>query len=298
MKWIKRTVPVLAMVLLCAVFLSAAAGAVELKTGIGLVEGDGLRLREKANTDCGVLAYAKKGDYVVIIREVGDFYLVDYNLQIGYMAKEYITVKERENVELGYGRVVDKLVNLRSKPDASGEQLAQLSSGEQAWIIGFNCGWYKVEYKGLTGYIRSDLLELTQEPVENARRSSFGQQVVDTAMQYLGYAYVYGGNSPSKGFDCSGLTQYVYKQFGYSLNRSAAGQLDNGTSVSKDNLQLGDLVFFGDTYASSAAATHVGIYIGNGQFLHASHTGDYVKITDLDMDYYAVRYVGARRIQE
>jgi len=84
----------------------------------------------------------------------------------------------------------------------------------------------------------------------------------------------------------------VYKQLGITLNRTAAQQLKNGTSVS--NLQTGDLVFFTNTYATSAAASHVGIYIGNNQFIHAANGG--VKITSLDHEYYAPRYIGARRV--
>lgn len=110
-------------------------------------------------------------------------------------------------------------------------------------------------------------------------------------MQYLGTPYVWGGTTPS-GFDCSGFTRYVYKQLGYTLSRTAGQQLGNGYAVS--SLQPGDLVFFDNTYATSAAASHVGIYIGNNQFVHAASGG--VKVTSLSDSYYASRYIGARRI--
>ena len=156
-----------ALLLICATLtaMTLPAFAIELKTGIGIVETSGLRLRAKPNTDCEILANASYGDSVVIIRDAGDFYLVDYNLQIGYMAKQYITFKERENIELGYANVIDSAVNMRSAPSSDGELLAQLTPGDQPYIIGFNCGWYKVTFGGDTGYIRSDLLELTQAPV-------------------------------------------------------------------------------------------------------------------------------------
>ena len=224
-----------ALLLICATLtaMTLPAFAIELKTGIGIVETSGLRLRAKPNTDCEILANASYGDSVVIIRDAGDFYLVDYNLQIGYMAKQYITFKERENIELGYANVIDSAVNMRSAPSSDGELLAQLMPGDQPYIIGFNCGWYKVTFGGDTGYIRSDLLELTQAPVGNSGGSmvevvSLGQQVVDLAQNYLGYPYVWGGSTPSGGFDCSGFVKYVYAQMGYTLNRVAADQMLNG----------------------------------------------------------------------
>jgi len=112
--------------------------------------------------------------------------------------------------------------------------------------------------------------------------------VVAVAMQYLGVPYVWAGASPS-GFDCSGLVQYVFAQAGVSLPHNAAAQYGYGVPVSRDALQMGDLVFFD-------GLGHNGIYIGGGQFIHAPHTGDVVKISSLYDSWYAATYVGARRI--
>ena len=279
--------------------LAVGASAIELKTGIGIVESNGLRLRAKPITDAEILANASYGDNVVIIREVDGWYLVDYNLQIGYMSADYITFKERENIDLGYGVVEDASVNLRDTPSADGALLATLTTGETAYIIGLNCGWYKVQYEGQTGYIRSDLLALTEPPRWNSQNyvgeapvvETVGEQIVNYAYNFLGTPYVWGGTSTS-GFDCSGFTQYVFKQMGYSIKRTAAQQLTCGYAVT--DLQLGDLVFFENTYTTGADASHVGIYVGDNQFIHAASGG--VKVTDLSDDYYAARYVGARRV--
>jgi peptidoglycan DL-endopeptidase CwlO len=110
--------------------------------------------------------------------------------------------------------------------------------------------------------------------------------VVGIAMNYLGVPYVWGGASPS-GFDCSGFTMYVYAQVGISLPHNAAMQYGMGSPVGREFLQPGDLVFFN-------GLGHVGLYIGGGQFIHAPHTGDVVKISSLT-DWYASTYVGARR---
>ncbi len=299
-RYIKIMITVLLAVSIIA-SMSVGASAIELKTGIGIVETNCLRLRAKPNTDAEILASASYGDSVVIIREVDGWYLVDYNLLIGYMSADYITFKEKENVELGYGVVEDASVNLRDSPSSDGELLAQLSTGETAYIIGLNCGWYKVQYEGQTGYIRSDLLALTEPPLYNSTSSvgeapvveTVGQQIVNYARNFLGCPYVWGGTSTS-GFDCSGFTQYVYAQMGYSIKRTAQQQFNsNGYAVT--NLKPGDLVFFSST-CSTSNVTHVGIYIGDNQFIHAANTGSGVKITSLSDDFYAVRYVGARRI--
>jgi cell wall-associated NlpC family hydrolase len=112
---------------------------------------------------------------------------------------------------------------------------------------------------------------------------------VAIALQYLGVPYVWGGASPATGFDCSGFVMYVYAQLGVSLPHNAAAQYGYGTPVPRDQLQPGDLVFFD-------GLGHVGLYIGNGQFVHAPHTGDVVKISSLSDSWYAATYVGARRI--
>ena len=112
--------------------------------------------------------------------------------------------------------------------------------------------------------------------------------VVGIAMQYLGVPYVWGGESPA-GFDCSGLVAYVYAQVGVSLPHYTGAQWNAGVPVDRSDLEPGDLVFFD-------GLGHVGIYIGNDEFIHAPHTGDVVKISSLDEAWYAENYDGARRI--
>ncbi len=112
--------------------------------------------------------------------------------------------------------------------------------------------------------------------------------VVGIAMQYLGVKYVWGGASPS-GFDCSGLISYAYGQLGVSLPHSTYALWNLGSPVSRDALEPGDIVFFD-------GLGHAGIYIGGGQFVHAPHTGDVVKISSMGESWYASTYVGARRI--
>jgi cell wall-associated NlpC family hydrolase len=129
--------------------------------------------------------------------------------------------------------------------------------------------------------------ESVQEVLAPAPDARYGG-VVGIAMQYLGVPYRWGGADPS-GFDCSGFTMYVYGKLGVSLPHHAASQYGMGTPVSRDQLQPGDLVFFN-------GLGHMGIYIGGGQFIHAPHTGDVVKISSLNDSWYTATYVGARRL--
>lgn len=121
--------------------------------------------------------------------------------------------------------------------------------------------------------------------------STSGNALVDTASQYLGTPYVWGGTTP-KGFDCSGLVQYVYKQNGVNIPRTSQQQFKSGTPVDANNLQAGDLVFFKGSQGTTTEPGHVGMYIDNGQYIQAPKTGDVVKVSNL-----ADRkdYVGARR---
>lgn len=128
----------------------------------------------------------------------------------------------------------------------------------------------------------------TNTPASETTTSTTGSSVVAYAKQFLGCKYVYGGTTTS-GFDCSGFTQFVYKHFGVNLNRTAAAQYSNGTSVT--NLQAGDLVMFG-----KSGINHVGIYIGGNTFIHAANPSRGVTTDTLASGYYKTNYVGARRI--
>ncbi|AJA48593.1 protein P54 [Clostridium pasteurianum DSM 525 = ATCC 6013] len=113
--------------------------------------------------------------------------------------------------------------------------------------------------------------------------------VIAYASSFLGTPYVWGGTSPSPGFDCSGFTQYVYKKFGVSVGRTTYDQIKDGVGVSRDQLKPGDLVFFG-TYSNPH---HMGMYVGDGMYIHAPHTGDVVKISPLNRS----DYLTARRVK-
>jgi cell wall-associated NlpC family hydrolase len=130
------------------------------------------------------------------------------------------------------------------------------------------------------------------DPFAPAPSTYIGQQAVTIAEQNLGVPYVWGGDSPLTGFDCSGLTKYVYAQLGVPLPHYAAGQWNQGPQLDSSQFQLGDLLFF---EPRADGPGHVGIYIGGDQFIEAPHTGDVVKLASLSEDAAALGFVGATR---
>ena len=184
--------------------------------------------------------------------------------------------------------------------------------GTRLKVLGTKNQFYRVDCYDMTGYIMKSQVRQDEngEYYVNCVAGSSETKTLPTrtpedalalrgdvrteALKYQGVPYVWGGTTP-RGFDCSGFTQYVFKEMGYTLKRTAAQQLTCGTPVN-GSLQVGDLVFFTNTYATSAAASHVGIYMGDNLFIHAANGG--VKITSLDHEYYAARYIGARRVAD
>ena len=130
-----------------------------------------------------------------------------------------------------------------------------------------------------------------------AKRKRYGtyylrNALVQTAREFIGVPYLWGGTSPETGFDCSGLTMTVYQLNGLDLPRHSATQYDAGNSIDKKNLQKGDLVFFATN--SDGKVSHVGIYIGNGRFIHAPSRGKNIRIESMSCNFFARRFVGAR----
>jgi cell wall-associated NlpC family hydrolase len=117
-------------------------------------------------------------------------------------------------------------------------------------------------------------------------------EIVRTAKQYIGVSYRWGGESPKTGFDCSGLTMVVYRLNGFNLPRSSRQQWQTGRPVKRSQLNRGDLVFFATS--GGRRVSHVGIYTGNGKFLHAPRRGRRIQVSSLSNSYYKSRYLGAR----
>lgn len=180
---------------------------------------------------------------------------------------------------------------MRSGPSTANSIMHVLWKGNSVKITGESEGWYRIKLTdGRTGWASGQYLRL-----QESSRQEKVNSVIAYSKSFVGTPYVYGGSSPSDGgFDCSGFTKHVFGKYGYTLNRISKDQALNGTYVSRENLQPGDLIFY--SFEGNGVIGHVGIYLGNGRMIHSPKTGDAVKITDVTTSYWTSRYVTARRI--
>lgn len=271
----------------------------------------------------------KQDEEVTVTEIINDWICVETTTTKGWLRKENLKTEETKQEEQTAQAeekaseetstktlyINTETANLRKTASTASEVVTTLSLNSAVNVISEENGWSKVKVGDKEGYISSSLLsdkrqetsrsmtkfrekEKTDEEsnktentnTSNVASSGNGSSVVATANQYIGSRYIYGGTTPS-GFDCSGFTSYVYKKYGVSLSRTAAGQYSNGVAVSKGELQPGDLVMFG-----KSGINHVGIYIGGGKMIHAANPSRGVTTDTINSGYYGASYVGARRI--
>ncbi len=298
---------VMLVIALCTGFTYAA----EYKTGV--ITGNRVNIRETASTDAKVLTTLEKGEKVSVISSSGDWSKVKYNSTTGWIFTGLMSVDGASSAAsskgtTSTGTVTAETLNVRAEGSLSADVLCKLSKGEKVTILSTSGDWFKIKTSnGTQGWVSSEYVSKgaastsrggevlrTQEAVSQ-KGATKAQQIVSTAKKYIGVKYVYGGSSPKQGFDCSGFVKYVYSQNGISLTRSSSEQAAQGKKISKSDLKAGDLVFF-DTNGGRNNINHVGIYVGDGKFIHASSPKYDVTITSLSDAYYAKSYMTARRI--
>jgi len=288
---------VIGIMIIPAAKAEAVAGTISW--GAATVDCSLLNVRDEPSLNGAVIAQLGENTIVVVIEQVsnGDWFKINYNNIIGYSKAEYFKdILTAENFD-AVGTVTATDVLMREKPGTEYKYIDYFVKGETLKIIGINNGWFKIQSHGKTGYVRSDFVEIVGESTAAYKASiptSTGNQIADFALQFVGYRYVYGAESPSTGFDCSGLVWYTFKHFGVTVSRTASQQYkNNGTPVAKSDLIPGDVVFFS---SNGSSVTHVGIYIGDSQFVHASGSKVGVIISRLDSSYYTRVWWGAKRI--
>lgn len=284
----------------------------------GTVNDTGVNVRSGPSTGSDIIKQVTKGDVITVIAQNDKWYQLAYNDGGAYVSKDYLsgdmlqylpaitqvsapasagTTTQAAAVSNTYA-IVTATGNLRVRSAASTEAsiVSNIYNGDVVDVLEVGNQWLKVQLEdGKTGYVSGEFVSVrTGEKPSRSNASSKGEQVVAFAKQYLGTPYAWGGTTLGKGVDCSGFVYAVMKNFGISLNRSSYEMINNGVPVSKADLAPGDLVFF--SASRDGNITHVGIYTGNGEYIHSSTSNTGVIMSKLSSDYSASTYVGARRV--
>ena len=261
------------------------------------ITGTEVRLREEPSTSARIKTELNRGEVFYEFERQGDWVLVASSASglKGWVHGDYLR-KTEQRVSVPYVVSGDE-INFRASPNIDAVILTALSHGTEVEVLGRNNKWTFIEYSGQQGWMYSEYLK----PVGRGTvvpTSPVGERLIARAQAMAGTPYVWGGESDS-GVDCSGLIYKLLLEEGadaHGLPRRASTQMAGlGLEVDKENLAPGDLVFF-TTY--KAGASHVGIYLGDGDFIHASSAQGKVTISNMSEGYYKQRFVGARRITE
>ena len=264
-----------------------------------VVNTSGLNFRSGPSTSYSKISTLSYGTEVGFISESNGWSKVSYNGKVGYVSSQYLTNKGNgstsNNESVKSTKVVNTSgLNFRSGPSTSYSKISTLSYGTEVGFISESSGWSKISYNGKVGYVSSQYLSDKSESGSNASQKA--DKVIELAKTLLGKPYVWGAEGPSS-FDCSGFTQYVFKKAaGVSIPRVSREQSKFGQYVNRNNLQKGDIIAFDTEGANNGNVSHVGIYMGNNDIIHASSGAGKVVISKLNSTYYSNAYVNARRV--
>lgn len=305
---------------------SFPAGSTATVTGTG---GSGVNLRNSGSLSAAVITVVPEGATVTVgSGSTASWIAATYNGSSGFISATYLTPGGSSSgggdtggdnsgssggLSVGAHAMTTDNLNLRYSASLSAGVAAVAPSGTVVEITsGLSNGFYGVSWDGLNGYMYGDYLQATDaaltprggsgEPsgggdtggnAGSGSGTATGQEIANYALQYVGYPYVWAAAGPSA-FDCSGFTEWVIQHtLGFDITHDMFQQYADGTPVSYGNLQPGDLVFFQNTY--EWGLSHVGIYIGNNQFVHAENEDTGVVVSDITSNYYSSHYYGAVR---
>lgn len=268
----------------------------------GTITADALNVRSGPSTSYGKVTMVYKGQSVTILESSNGWHKIKtQNGQIGWASSDYISTSGQggggstETPSTGKGTVTASTLNIRSGPSTSNSIVGKAYKGNTVDILSSSNGWYKVKLSnGQVGWGSSDYISKGGEGSGGgSSETNNAQAIINTAKAQLGKPYVWGAEGPNS-FDCSGLVYYVYGQHGIKMPRTSREQANVGTTVSQSQLQPGDLIF--SSTDGSGGVNHVGIYIGNGQMIHAPQAGDVVKTTNINSSYWQNTYVKSKRV--
>ena len=289
---------------------------------------DGLNVRKGPSVSYSKITNLPNGTKVTVKSTSNGWSKITSGSITGYVSDKYLsktppTVTVEENTSNDKNNQTNETsttkyisassgLNVRKGPSTSYSVISTLAKGTKVTVKSTSNGWSKITSGSITGYVNSSYLTSKKPSTatssstssnssssntnSSTSTSNSASKVISYAKKLLGKPYVWGAQGPN-GFDCSGFTYYVFKNSaGITLPRTSSAQSKYGKSVSKSNLKAGDLIFFDTVGPNNGAVTHVGLYIGGGQFIHAASGQGKVVINNLNSSYYVKAYVNARRV--
>ena len=289
---------------------------------------DGLNVRKGPSVSYSKITNLPNGTKVTVKSTSNGWSKITSGSITGYVSDKYLsktppTVTVEENTSNDKNNQTNETsttkyisassgLNVRKGPSTSYSVISTLAKGTKVTVKSTSNGWSKITSGSITGYVNSSYLTSKKPSTatssstssnssssntnSSTSTSNSASKVISYAKKLLGKPYVWGAQGPN-GFDCSGFTYYVFKNSaGITLPRTSSAQSKYGKAVSKSNLKPGDLLFFDTVGPNNGAVTHVGLYIGNGQFIHAASGQGKVVINNLNSSYYVKAYVNARRV--
>ena len=258
--------------------------------GMSVISSGNLNIRQEASTDSEVIGILTNHNACELLEDAGDWYKVTSGKVTGYVNKQYlVTGDEAEAIaeqEIKTVATVNtETLNVRAEKSTEAEVLSQVGNSEAFTVNSVADGWVEISVDDSVGYISQDYVTLAQalptaKTIEQVKYgdgvSDVRASVVSYALQFVGNRYVWGGTSLENGVDCSGFTMRILGKYGISLPHSSKAQPSYGTKISASEAKPGDLFFYG----SGSSISHVAIYIGNGQIVHASNKRDGIKVSN------------------
>lgn len=269
-----------------------------------------LNVRTENSSSSKKIGTLKYGTKVQVLETLNGWDRIDADSITGWVSNEHLKEVANGKQSVSDNEIIEKVIlktavvntstlNVRKNANTSSQKIGSLNKNAVVAIVGEENGWYKIKYNNQYAYISAEYTDNKDITISrgshtrNEQATTIAEAATTLALQYVGCKYVWGGTSPN-GFDCSGLVYYVYKDYVPNLGRSAKPQSKTGTTIAKDNLVMGDLVFFGEDGGS--LVTHVGIYVGDGIFVHAANTKRGVVTDTLLSGYYSKNFLHAKRI--
>lgn len=258
--------------------------------GMSVISSGNLNIRQEASTDSEVVGILTNHNACELLEDAGEWYKVTSGKVTGYVNKQYlVTGDEAEAIaeqEIKTVATVNtETLNVRAEKSTEAEVLSQVGNSEAFTVNSVADGWVEISVDDSVGYISQDYVTLAQalptaKTIEQVKYgdgvSDVRASVVSYALQFVGNRYVWGGTSLENGIDCSGFTMRILGKYGISLPHSSKAQPSYGTKISASEAKPGDLFFYG----SGRSISHVAIYIGNGQIVHASNKRDGIKVSN------------------